>query len=102
MLFDGTESSEVIGRHEDRRQIWFDGADGAYLAAAALRRYLDASVVSDVILVPSDRGPALELPADAVSLRLVQALLRRFGGHVAPAGPDLPDQGQARQASGAP
>lgn len=71
----------------DRRQIWFDGPDGAYLAAAAMRRYLEGTVVRDVILVPSERGPALELPAAAVSDRLVQALIRRFGGHVARAGP---------------
>jgi hypothetical protein len=102
MLFDATGSKERSAPHEDRRQIWFEGADGAYLAAAALRRYLDASLVSDVILVPSDRGPALELPADAVSLRLVQALLRRFGGHVAAAGPEVPDLGQAGHPAGAP
>jgi hypothetical protein len=90
MLLNTAPTDPVAGMHAARRQIWFDGPDGAYLAAAALRRYLDATVVSDVILVPSSHGPALELPAAAVSLRLVQALLRRFGGHVAPAGPDLP------------
>ena len=73
-----------------RRQIWFDGPDGAYLAMASMRRYLDASLVSDVILVPSERGPALELPSDAVTLKLVQALVRRFGGHIGRAGPAAP------------
>ena len=80
---DGNASTGFGGR----RQIWFDGPDGAYLAMASMRRYLDAAVVSDVILVPSERGPALELPADAVALRLVQALVRRFGGHIGRAGP---------------
>ena len=76
----------------DRRQVWFDDPDGAYLAMAAIRRYLDATVVSDVFLVPTNRGPALELPSDAVSLRLIQALVRRFGGHIGRAGPE-PDPG---------
>jgi hypothetical protein len=86
----------------DRRQIWFDGPDGAYLAMASVRRYLDASVVSDVILVPSDRGPALELPASAVSHKLVQALIRRFGGHIGRAGPppgSMPDLSSANAQS---
>ena len=72
----------------DRRQIWFDGPDGAYLAMAAMRRYLDADAVSDVVLVPSSHGPALELPSNTVSMRLVQALIWRFGGHIGRAGPD--------------
>ena len=101
MLFDASEATEVGALHAGRRQIWFDGPDGAYLAAAALRRYLDAGVVADVVLVPSGRGPALELPAEAVSLRLVQALLRRFGGHVGAAGPDLPPIGAWAERDGA-
>ena len=67
------------------RTIWFDDPDGAYLVEAALRRYLDASVVSDAILVPSDRGPALEIPAATTELRVVRALVHRFGGHIEPA-----------------
>lgn len=65
-----------------RAQIWFDGADDAYLVAAALRRYLDVSLVSDVILVPTDRGPGLDVPVEALALPLVRGLIQRFDGHV--------------------
>jgi hypothetical protein len=66
-----------------RRQIWFDNPDEAYLVSAALARHLDASIVSDVILVPTaDHGPALQVSAAAAGDRLVQALVRRFGGHI--------------------
>ena len=65
-----------------RRVIWFDDPDGAYLADAALRRYLEASVVSDVFLVGTERGPALEIPAEAARLGVVRALVVRFGGHI--------------------
>ena len=68
-----------------RRLIWFDDPDGAYLADAALRRYLEATVVRDVILVRTERGPALEIPADAARLAVVRALVVRFGGHIGPA-----------------
>jgi hypothetical protein len=88
MLLNAPDPGSTDRVFADRRQIWFDGPDGAYLAAAAMRRYLDATVVRDVILVPSAKGPALELPADAVADRLVQALIRRFGGHVGRAGPE--------------
>jgi hypothetical protein len=65
-----------------RTQIWFDGPDEAYLVAAAIRRHLDATLVSDVLLVPTPHGPTLELPATAAEDPLVMALVRRFGGHV--------------------
>ena len=68
-----------------RRMIWFDDPDGAYLADAALRRYLEATVVRDVILVRTERGPGLEIPADAARLAVVKALVVRFGGHIGPA-----------------
>ena len=68
-----------------RRMIWFDDPDGAYLADAALRRYLDATVVRDVILVRTERGPGLEIPAEAARLAVVRALVVRFGGHIGPA-----------------
>ena len=68
-----------------RRMIWFDDPDGAYLADAALRRYLEATVVRDVILVRTERGPGLEIPADAARLGVVRALVVRFGGHIGPA-----------------
>lgn len=67
-----------------RRVVTFADPDGAYLAAAALRRYLDASVVSDAILIPTDRGPGLEIPADAAKLRLLRAIVLRFGGTIGP------------------
>jgi hypothetical protein len=63
-------------------QITFDGADEAYLVAAAIRRHLDTQVVSDLVLVPTPGGPALELPTRATEDPLVQALVRRFGGHI--------------------
>jgi hypothetical protein len=68
-----------------RRMIWFDDPDGAYLADAALRRYLDATVVRDVILVRTERGPGLEIPANAARLAVVRALVVRFGGQIGPA-----------------
>ena len=77
-----TETPGLRDTSSRRRQIWFDGADDAYLVAAAIRRYLHATIVSDVMLVPTGRGPAIELPAEAMSLGLVRSLIRRFGGHV--------------------
>jgi hypothetical protein len=88
ILLAGPADTPPAAVFDDRRQIWFDGPDGAYLAMAAMRRYLDADLVSDVVLVPSSHGPALELPSNAVSMRLVQALIWRFGGHIGRAGPD--------------
>jgi hypothetical protein len=67
-----------------RRLISFKDPDGAYLAAAALRRYLDATVVRDAVLVPTDRGPGLQIPADAAKLQLVRAIVVRFGGTIGP------------------
>ena len=66
------------------RVVWFNDPDGAYLAAAALRRYLDATVVSDAILVPTERGPALQIPANAAKLSLVRGIVIRFGGTIGP------------------
>jgi hypothetical protein len=68
-----------------RRMIWFEDPDGAYLADAALRRYLEATVVRDVFLVRTERGPGLQIPADAARLAVVRALVVRFGGHIGPA-----------------
>ena len=67
-----------------RRLVSFKDPDGAYLAAAALRRYLDATVVSDAILVPTERGPGLLIPADAAKQRVVRAIVVRFGGTMGP------------------
>ena len=74
--------SSRISATQRRRVIWFDDPDSAYLAAAAIRRYLDATVVSDVIMIPTERGPALEIPADAASLRVLKAIVVRFGGQI--------------------
>ena len=67
-----------------RRLVSFTDPDGAYLAAASLKRYLDASVVSDAILIPTDRGPALEIPAAAANLPVLRAIVLRFGGKFGP------------------
>ncbi len=68
---------------DGRRQIWFEGPDEAYLVAAALARHLDGSIVADVFLVPTpDHGPTLEVSAVAAADPLVQALVKRFGGHI--------------------
>ena len=67
-----------------RRLISFKDPDGAYLAAAALTRYLDATLVKDAVLVPTERGPALQIPADAAKLTLVRAIVVRFGGTIGP------------------
>ena len=39
-------------------------------------------VVRDVILVPTERGPALEIPADTATLRVLKAIVVRFGGRI--------------------
>ena len=67
-----------------RRLVWFEDPDGAYLAAASLKRYLDASLVSDAILIPTDRGPALKIPAAAAKLPVLRAIVVRFGGTIGP------------------
>ncbi len=68
---------------DGRRQIWFEGPDEAYLVAAALARHLDGSIVADVFLVPTpDHGPTLEVSSAAAADPLVQALVKRFGGHI--------------------
>ncbi len=87
-LVAGPGDPGAVSLFANRRQLWFDDPDGAYLVMAAIRRDLDATNVSDFVLVPTDHGPALELPSAAVSLRLVQALIRRFDGHIGRAGPD--------------
>lgn len=79
-----TAPIEPDSARQQRRVIWFDDPDSAYLAAAAIRRYLDATVVSDVITIPTERGPALEIPADAARMRLVRSIVIRFGGTVGP------------------
>jgi hypothetical protein len=63
-----------------RRSIFFDEPDEAYLAAAALRRYLDGSL--DAILIPTDRGPAIDIAHDALRDPLVVAFIGRFGGRL--------------------
>ena len=63
-----------------RRWICFDEPDEAYLAAAALRRYRDGSI--DAILIPTDRGPAIDIARDALEDSLVRALARQFGGRL--------------------
>jgi len=73
---------------DTRRQIWFDGPDDAYLVQAAIRRYLHATVVPDVVLVPTVHGPGLDVPAWAASDDIVRALVQRFGGHVDGAVPE--------------
>jgi hypothetical protein len=77
-----TVDIELDSATQRRRVVWFDDPDSAYLAAAAIRRYLDATVVSDVIMIPTERGPALEIPADAASLRVLKAIIVRFGGQI--------------------
>lgn len=90
-----------------RRWICFDEPDEAYLAAAALRRYRDGSI--DAILIPSDRGPAIDIASDALSDPLVRALIRRFGGRLEAAEPGIGyvtgagiEGGSARSADEAP
>ena len=63
-----------------RGWVCFEEPDEAYLAAAALRRYRDGTV--DAILIPTDRGPAIDIARDALSDPLVRALVRRFCGRV--------------------
>ena len=69
-----------------RRWVCLEEADEAYLALAALRRYRDGSV--DAIIIPTDRGPAIDIAREALRDPLVRALLWRFGGRIedAPAG----------------
>ena len=70
-----------------RRWICFDEPDEAYLAAAALRRYRDGSI--DAILIPTDRGPAIDIAGDALSDPLVRGLVSRFGGRLEEAQADV-------------
>ena len=69
-----------------RRMIRFESPDEAYLTAAAIHRYRDGSV--DAILIPTDRGPALDIARDALTDPFVRAVVQRFGGRLedAPAG----------------
>jgi hypothetical protein len=60
--------------------IQFPEPDSAYLAHAAIRRYLDAAVFTGAILIPSPYGPALELTEAAFADREVAAILKWFGG----------------------
>ena len=83
-LAEPTASLEPDPGTQRRRLIWFDDPDGAYLVAAAIRRYLDAMVVRDVVLIPTEQGPALEIPADAAKLRVLRAIVIRFGGRIGP------------------
>lgn len=76
-----------------RRWVRFDEPDEAYLATAALRRYRDGSV--DAILIPTDRGPAIDIAGDALSDPLVRALVRRFGGRLEDAPADIADEAAA-------
>ena len=39
-------------------------------------------VVSDVVLIPTDHGPALEIPANVAKLRVFRAIVIRFGGRI--------------------
>ena len=41
-------------------------------------------MVSDAILIPTDRGPGLQIPADAAKLRVLRAIVVRFGGTIGP------------------
>ena len=63
-----------------RRWICFEEPDGAYLAAAALRRYGDGTI--DAILIPTERGPTIDIASDALDDALVRALAWRFGGRI--------------------
>jgi hypothetical protein len=84
----------VLGRTSDRyvmeaprRWVRFEEPDEAYLAAAALRRYRDGSV--DAILIPTDRGPAIDIASDALRDPLVRSLVWRFGGRLDDAPADV-------------
>ena len=63
-----------------RRWICFNEPDEAYLASAALRRYRDGSM--DAIIIPTDRGPTIDIARDALDDALVRALVWRFGGRI--------------------
>jgi hypothetical protein len=97
------------GMGTPRRWIRFEEPDEAYLAAAALHRYRDGTV--DAILIPTDRGPAIDIAGDALSDPLVRALVSRFGGrleavstdvgHEATAGPGIAPARSADDSPGA-
>jgi hypothetical protein len=63
-----------------RRWVRFEEPDEAYLAAAAIRRYRDGLV--DAILIPTDRGPAIDIASDALRDPLIRSLVLRFGGRI--------------------
>ena len=66
------------------REVWFDDPDAAYLVAASLNRYLDPSLASGVTLIPTERGPGLQISAATAELRLVRSLVGRFRGRISP------------------
>ena len=82
-----------------RRWICFDEPDEAYLATAALRRYRDGSI--DAIIIPTDRGPTIDIARDALDDALVRALVGRFGGRIEEAQPVVADAAESGLGVGA-
>ena len=69
---------------DGKSEVSFDDPDAAYLVAASLQRYLDPSLARGVTLIPTERGPALEISAATAELRLVRSLVGRFRGRITP------------------
>ena len=65
---------------DDRRQVCFDEPDAAYLVAAALRRRPDADRYADVLLIPTDQGPSLDVPSGILDDPVVAELVELFEG----------------------
>ena len=74
------DGSTIDDMDDGRRQVCFDTPDAAYLVAAALHKHPEAARYSDVLLVPSERGPSLDVPSFALEDPVVTELVELFEG----------------------
>jgi hypothetical protein len=73
-------TAQLRAPHPRGMVIQFAEPDAAYLAHAAIRRYLHAELLNGAFLIPTAHGPAIEISEVAFSDREVAAILRWFGG----------------------
>jgi hypothetical protein len=64
--------------------VRFDRVDAAYLAYAEVQRRLDRLVPRGIAMVPTRRGPAVDVSASAARNPIVQAVIAEYGGHWPP------------------
>ena len=71
---------DADGMEDAGRVVCFDTPDAAYLVAAALRQRPDASRYDNVVLIPTDHGPSLEIPSVIADDPVVTELIELFEG----------------------